>query len=116
MTASLTAAPAPEAGVPLDALNAATLEQLIRELADSDPADNPWSGALCAETNPEAFFPEQGGNTAEAKKLCAKCPVMDQCREEALANDERYGIWGGLTPNDRARILRERASEEREAC
>src|SRR4051795_5944229 len=44
--------------------------------------------ALCAETDPEAFFPEKGGSTREAKKICTGCEVKAQCLEYALANDE----------------------------
>src|SRR3954454_11701646 len=53
--------------------------------------------ALCAETDPEAFFPEKGGSTREAKKICTGCEVKAQCLEYALSNDERFGIWGGLS-------------------
>ena len=51
--------------------------------------------ALCAQTDPEAFFPEKGGSTREAKKVCLACDVRGECLEYALANDERFGIWGG---------------------
>ena len=53
--------------------------------------------ALCAQTDPEAFFPEKGGSTREAKRVCASCDVKAECLEYALANDERFGIWGGLS-------------------
>jgi WhiB family transcriptional regulator, redox-sensing transcriptional regulator len=49
--------------------------------------------ALCAETDPEAFFPEKGGSTREAKKICTGCEVKAQCLEYALSNDERFGIF-----------------------
>ena len=60
--------------------------------------------ALCAETDPEAFFPEKGGSTREAKKICTGCEVKAQCLEYALANDERFGIWGGLSERERRRV------------
>ncbi|TFV62882.1 UNVERIFIED_ORG: WhiB family transcriptional regulator [Bacillus sp. AZ43] len=62
--------------------------------------------ALCAETDPEAFFPEKGGSTREAKKICTGCEVKAQCLEYALANDERFGIWGGLSERERRRLRR----------
>jgi len=65
--------------------------------------------ALCAETDPEAFFPEKGGSTREAKKICTGCEVRAECLEYALGNDERFGIWGGLSERERRR-LRRRAS------
>lgn len=64
--------------------------------------------ALCAQTDPEAFFPEKGGSTRDAKKVCAGCAVRVQCLDYALANDERFGIWGGLSERERRR-LRKRA-------
>ena len=60
--------------------------------------------ALCAQTDPEAFFPEKGGSTREAKKVCTDCEVKTECLEYALANDERFGIWGGLSERERRRL------------
>ena len=62
--------------------------------------------ALCAQTDPEAFFPEKGGSTRDAKRICQTCEVKSQCLEYALANDERFGIWGGLSELERRRIKR----------
>ncbi|WP_309617398.1 WhiB family transcriptional regulator [Salinibacterium sp.] len=66
------------------------------------------SDSLCAQTDPEAFFPEKGGSTRDAKKICTSCEVRNQCLEYALENDERFGIWGGLSERER-RKLRKRA-------
>ena len=69
----------------------------------------PWRlDALCAETDPEAFFPEKGGSTREAKRVCAGCPVVGQCLQYALDQDERFGIWGGLSERERRRIRMQR--------
>jgi WhiB family redox-sensing transcriptional regulator len=62
--------------------------------------------ALCAQTDPEAFFPEKGGSTREAKKICLGCEVRHECLEYALAHDERFGIWGGLSERERRRLKR----------
>ena len=62
--------------------------------------------ALCAETDPEAFFPEKGGSTREAKRICSGCEVRAESLEYALANDERFGIWGGLSERERRRLRR----------
>jgi WhiB family redox-sensing transcriptional regulator len=64
--------------------------------------------ALCAETDPEAFFPEKGGSTREAKRVCTGCAVRAECLESALTNDERFGIWGGLSERERRRLRLER--------
>lgn len=74
-----------------------------------DEGELGWQAdALCAQTDPEAFFPEKGGSTRDAKKVCGACNVKAQCLEYALANDERFGIWGGLSERERRR-LRKRA-------
>jgi WhiB family transcriptional regulator, redox-sensing transcriptional regulator len=62
--------------------------------------------ALCAQTDPEAFFPEKGGSTREAKRVCLSCDVRSECLEYALAHDERFGIWGGLSERERRRLKR----------
>jgi WhiB family transcriptional regulator, redox-sensing transcriptional regulator len=62
--------------------------------------------ALCAQTDSEAFFPEKGGSTREAKRVCQDCPVRMECLEYAMANDERFGIWGGLSERERRRLKR----------
>ena len=83
----------------------------VRRVSSDDDDDGAlaWqSDALCAQTDPEAFFPEKGGSTRDAKKICASCPVRAQCLEYALANDERFGIWGGLSERER-RKLRKKA-------
>ena len=64
--------------------------------------------ALCAETDPEAFFPEKGGSTRDAKRVCTGCTVRAECLEFALANDERFGIWGGLSERERRRVRLQR--------
>ncbi|WP_022872295.1 WhiB family transcriptional regulator [Nesterenkonia alba] len=65
--------------------------------------------ALCAQTDPEAFFPEKGGSTRDAKKVCAACTVKQECLDYALANDERFGIWGGLSERERRKLKKRRA-------
>jgi len=73
-----------------------------------DGEDQGWQeSALCAETDPEAFFPEKGGSTREAKKICTGCEVRSECLEYALSNDERFGIWGGLSERERRRLRRQ---------
>ena len=63
--------------------------------------------ALCAQTDPEAFFPEKGGSTREAKRICRACAVRDDCLEYALEHDERFGIWGGLSDRERRRLKKQ---------
>lgn len=74
---------------------------------------------LCHQTDPEAFFPEKGGSTREAKSICARCPVEAECLDYALSNDERFGIWGGLSERERRKVkkaLQAEAGIERFPC
>lgn len=68
----------------------------------------PWTDqALCAQTDPEAFFPELGATTLAAKRICATCPVRAECLDYALATETpkfRHGVWGGLSPRQRDRL------------
>jgi len=80
-----------------------------QQVPEEDENPLAWqSDSLCAQTDPEAFFPEKGGSTRDAKKICSSCEVRTRCLEYALENDERFGIWGGLSERER-RKLRKRA-------
>ena len=88
-----------------------TAEPVVTDLLREplgEPVEEPgWQEqALCAQTDPEAFFPEKGGSTREAKRICSGCEVRAECLEYALANDERFGIWGGLSERERRRLRR----------
>jgi WhiB family transcriptional regulator, redox-sensing transcriptional regulator len=79
----------------------------VAPATSDDAIDDQWQErGLCAQTDPEAFFPEKGGSTREAKRICMGCEVRDRCLEYALAHDERFGIWGGLSERERRRLKR----------
>ena len=62
----------------------------------------PWvSGAACAD-DPELMFAEDLQSIAEAKRVCAACPVAAECLAYALDHAEPFGVWGGLTAEERA--------------
>lgn len=68
-----------------------------------EPPD--WTlDAVCASTDPEIFYPEKGGSTREAKKVCAGCPVAAECLQYALDNQERFGVWGSLSERERRHL------------
>lgn len=65
---------------------------------------------LCAQTDPELFFPEKGemAKVQHAKQLCGICDVRDACREYAVSRGEPFGVWGGTTAVERRQIRAER--------
>lgn len=75
------------------------------------PVADLWEWQLdgaCREADPTLFFHPEGERgparrkrAAAAKAICAACPVLEQCREHALAVREPYGVWGGLSEDDR---------------
>jgi WhiB family redox-sensing transcriptional regulator len=80
----------------------------VRKRTEDDEDTLAWQAdSLCAQTDPEAFFPEKGGSTREAKKICTSCEVKTQCLEYALQNDERFGIWGGLSERERRKLRKQ---------
>ena len=78
------------------------------DIGADDAEEVGWQDrALCAQTDPEAFFPEKGGSTREAKRVCLSCEVRAECLDYALAKDERFGIWGGLSERERRRVKKQ---------
>lgn len=69
--------------------------------------------AVCAQTDPEAFFPEKGGSTREAKSVCVTCPIVRECLQYALDHDERFGIWGGLSERERRKLKKTLTKEKK---
>jgi WhiB family redox-sensing transcriptional regulator len=75
-----------------------------------DPGGPPdWRDqALCAQSDPEAWFPEAGEHAELAKAICRTCPVQAPCLAYALDRPGLRGIWGGLSERER-RAARRRA-------
>ena len=76
--------------------------------------------AACRDEDPELFFPlsEIGPGarqTAQAKAVCARCPVRAECLDYALDNGLDHGIYGGVTESER-RTLRRTARPARKAA
>lgn len=84
--------------------------------------DVPWhSDAVCRRDEAGLFFAPSKEPTAArlsreeaAKRVCARCPVMVECREHALLQPEPYGVWGGLTAAERRVVLARRRRREME--
>lgn len=76
-------------------------------MRDQSEAPDWRDRSLCAETDPDAFFPDKGGSVREAKRVCLGCEVRSECLEYALANEEDFGVWGGLSERERRRLRRQ---------
>jgi WhiB family transcriptional regulator, redox-sensing transcriptional regulator len=76
--------------------------------------------AACLEEDPDLFFPV--GSTgpamlqiAEAKAVCGRCPVREQCLEWAMELGQDSGVWGGLDENERRALKRRTARRQSRA-
>lgn len=82
----------------------------------ADVAEMAWADeAVCAQTDPEAFFPEKGGSSRQAKAICRRCEVRRECLSYALEHDIRFGIWGATSERER-RTMRRTRSQQRSAA
>jgi len=60
--------------------------------------------AECLDADPEIFFPVAGGNGLDAKRVCARCPVIHDCLEYALEYEIDEGVWGGMSAVQRQKM------------
>jgi WhiB family transcriptional regulator, redox-sensing transcriptional regulator len=64
----------------------------------------------CRDMAPSIFFPSDGLGVQEAQRICAQCPVTEECLEYALVNRIDHGVWGGRSERERRRLQRRRRS------
>lgn len=85
-------------------------EEVLAEILKIDIKHHWAQDALCAQIDPEIFFPNKGESIKQAVSICSQCPVRQECLDAALEEEAassgygRYGIRGGLTARERARI------------
>nr|WP_203631310.1 WhiB family transcriptional regulator [Streptomyces halstedii] len=87
-----------------------------QRLSAREDQAGPWHAeAVCRRDEAGLFFAPSKEPTAArlsreeaAKQVCARCPVMVECREHALIQPEPYGVWGGLTAAERRVVLARR--------
>lgn len=65
---------------------------------------------LCAQADPDLWFPERGASNATAMRICQACPVRAECLDYALEHEDisGWGIWGGVSERERRKLKRDR--------
>ena len=77
----------------------------------TETQEHGWRGnANCLDADPEIFFPIAGGNGLDAKKVCARCTVLDECLQYALQHQVEDGVWGGVSAVERERMRKRMAA------
>ena len=74
---------------------------------DPSPPDKLQDPAPCFGVDPDRFFPVSGEEAGPALTFCTTCRIREECLAWALKNGERYGVWGGLTEQQRRRLQRQ---------
>jgi WhiB family redox-sensing transcriptional regulator len=74
---------------------------MMTDLIDMAAATSWMDGALCAQADPEQWFPEAGEHSQAAKTICDGCPIRERCLEYARTEGIPFGVWGGLTAAER---------------
>ncbi|MFE1451936.1 WhiB family transcriptional regulator [Streptomyces olivaceoviridis] len=74
------------------------------------PATPNWQYALCAQTDPDLFFPTGVGAritiaVKQAKRICGRCPIRSACLAWALDTRQPAGVWGGMDEHERRQAL-----------
>jgi WhiB family redox-sensing transcriptional regulator len=78
-------------------------------VSDTGFIDQSWREfAACRTMGVEIFYPPAEQDGREAKAVCLGCPVREMCLEFAIATGERFGVWGGLTPQERRWLVAKR--------
>lgn len=67
--------------------------------------------SACKDEDPELFFPPGTGGPAltqidEAKTVCRRCPVNSECLHDAMVSGSDFGVWGGMSANERRALKR----------
>lgn len=70
--------------------------------------------AQCRNQNVELFFSDEPADVRAALRLCRSCPVRQPCYEQAMADQEYFGVWGGTTERERRRVFRAERRARRE--
>lgn len=80
--------------------------QLDTEAARGTPPVAAEPDRACAGEDTALFFPARGGTAMEAIEICSRCPHRQPCLDWAIETGQTFGVWGGTTADQRARMLR----------
>jgi WhiB family transcriptional regulator, redox-sensing transcriptional regulator len=79
----------------------------IKTLPQNPSPPDIWQDqAACFGIDPDTFFPTSEDEAGPALAFCTACGIKQTCLAWALRNGERYGVWGGLTEQQRRRLVR----------
>lgn len=83
----------------------------VRNHPDSEPVDHWQHHSACRDEDPELFFPTGTVGPAilqveQAKAVCRRCSVTDQCLQWALESGQDAGVWGGMSEEERRAFKR----------
>lgn len=101
----------PEGNTPNDIPTRSPEERGTSSMATIPDPDSPtaWmADGLCRMYPPATFFPSDGVGVEKARRICAGCPVQNECLEHALEHRIEHGVWGGCSERERRRILKRR--------
>lgn len=80
--------------------------RLALQLVEAGEPEDWRELALCREIDGDLWFPDLGESLREAKAVCGRCPVRAECLDYALAHNEVFGVWGGLSVLERQALRR----------
>lgn len=82
----------------------------LADLLDDSTTMTWMADARCMDADAEAFFPQKGQPVDAAVAICQSCPVRTDCLEYALDNNEKFGVWGGMSERQRRRLANKRTA------
>jgi len=91
-----------------ECLDLADVARRLLPLLEPGPELDWKLGGLCRQADPDLWHPDKGASVRDAKRVCRSCLVRAECLEWAMDNDERYGVWGGLSERERRALRRAR--------
>lgn len=61
-------------------------------------------GVTPCEIDPDTWWSDWPETIQKAKELCDTCPVKAACAEWSIRGHEKFGVWGGMSAQDRSAV------------